>query len=324
MYVRITDLNQQSKILGFKESGYKINNSPGAVSPKPGSDKVKQQELVIPNKYGERLVGVLHDAESSEIVVLCHGFRSTKDDPSMVNLAVALQNEGISAFRFDFAGNGESEGSFQYGNYWREADDLRAVVQYFCGANHAVGAILGHSKGGSVVLLYASKYNDIRTFVNVSGRYDLKGGIEDRLGKDYMEKIMQDGFIDVKNKTGDVEYRVTEESLMDRLNTNMHDACLQIDMECSVLTIHGSSDKIIPLQDAHEFDKIIPNHKLHVVEGANHGYTNHQAELVSVVLDFVKASLKQDHPDLSEIKLKNECRINCVVTNMYALCDTSE
>lgn len=41
----------------------------------------------------------------------------------------------------------ESEGSFHYGNYWREADDLRAVVQYFCGANRAVGAILGHSKG---------------------------------------------------------------------------------------------------------------------------------------------------------------------------------
>lgn len=41
MYVRITDLNQQSKILGFKEFGYKINNSPGAVSPKPGSDKGK-------------------------------------------------------------------------------------------------------------------------------------------------------------------------------------------------------------------------------------------------------------------------------------------
>lgn len=52
------------------------------------------------------------------------------------------------------------------------------------------------------MLLYASKYHDIRTVVNVSGRYDLKGGIEDRLGKDYMEKIMQDGFIDVKNKTG--------------------------------------------------------------------------------------------------------------------------
>lgn len=31
---------------------------------------------------------------------------------------------------------------------------------------------------------------------------------------------------------GNVDYRVTEESLMDRLNTNMHDACLQIDKGC--------------------------------------------------------------------------------------------
>lgn len=41
----------------------------------------------------------------------------------------------------------ESEGSFEYGNYWRETEDLHAVVQYFCGANRVIGAILGHSKG---------------------------------------------------------------------------------------------------------------------------------------------------------------------------------
>jgi hypothetical protein len=37
--------------------------------------------------------------------------------------------------------------------------------------------------GGNVVLLYASKYQDIHTVVNVSGRYDLSKGIEERLGK---------------------------------------------------------------------------------------------------------------------------------------------
>lgn len=41
----------------------------------------------------------------------------------------------------------ESEGSFSYANYWREADDLRAVIQHFCGANRVISAILGHSKG---------------------------------------------------------------------------------------------------------------------------------------------------------------------------------
>lgn len=59
-----------------------------------------------------------------------------------------------------------------------------------------------------------------------------------------------------------------------------------------VLTVHGSVDEIIPMEDALEFDKIIPNHKLHIIEGANHSYTSHQAELMSVVLPFIKESLQ--------------------------------
>lgn len=54
-----------------------------------------------------------------------------------------------------------------------------------------------------------------------------------------------------------------------------------------MLTVHGSSDQIIPVADALEFDKIIPNHKLHIVEGADHSYTKHQAELAQAVLDFI-------------------------------------
>jgi hypothetical protein len=56
--------------------------------------------------------------------------------------------------------------------------------------------------GGDVVLLYASKYHDIKTVINLSGRYDLKEGIEERLGKDYLERIKKDGFIDVRTRTG--------------------------------------------------------------------------------------------------------------------------
>lgn len=39
---------------------------------------VQQQRVVIPNKHGEKLVGLLHETGSSEIVILCHGFRSSK------------------------------------------------------------------------------------------------------------------------------------------------------------------------------------------------------------------------------------------------------
>ncbi|XP_059633117.1 uncharacterized protein LOC132275931 isoform X2 [Cornus florida] len=275
---------------------------------------IQQQKIIISNNNSEKLVGILHETGSTEIVILCHGFRDSKENNTMVSLAVALENEGISAFRFDFAGNGESEGSFQFGNYWREAEDLHAVIQHFSGANRPISAILGHSKGGNVVLLYASKYHDVRTVVNVSGRYNLKEGVEDRLlCKDFIERIKKDGFIDVKNRSGEVDFRVTEESLMDRLNTNMHEACLKIDKGCSslvsiawlnrfsfshrdrawVLTVHGSADEVIPVKGALEFAKIIPNHKLHMVEGADHGYTSHQTESASVVIPFIKEGLQQ-------------------------------
>ncbi|CAA3017182.1 uncharacterized protein LOC111386412 isoform X1 [Olea europaea var. sylvestris] len=250
------------------------------------------QQLKVLNKHGEKLVGLLHETGSMEIVVLCHGFRSSKETSTISSLAVALENEGISAVRFDFAGNGESEGSFQYGNYHREVEDLRSVIEYFTGVKRTIIAILGHSKGGNVVLLYASKYHDIHAVVNVSGRYNLKRGIEERLGKDFLERIKKEGFIDVKKRTGEVNYRVTEESLMDRLNTNMHEACLSIDERCRVLTVHGSSDEIIPVEDALAFSKIIPNHRLHIIEGADHRYSSHEAELASVVLPFVKECLR--------------------------------
>ncbi|XP_039164723.1 uncharacterized protein LOC104430929 isoform X2 [Eucalyptus grandis] len=261
---------------------------------------VQQQRVVIPNKHGEKLVGLLHETGSSEMVILCHGFRSGKEKTTMVNLAAALEKEGISAFRFDFAGNGESEGTFEYGNYWREADDLRAVIEHFNGANRVTSAIVGHSKGGSVVLLYASKYNDIHIVVNVSGRYDLKGGIEERLGKDFMQRIKEDGFIDVENKSGTIIYHVTYEGLMDRLNTNMHEACLQIDKNCRVLTVHGSADEVVPVSDALEYAKIISNHKLQIIEGADHRYTSHQAELASIVSSFIKKALEEDREKSSQ------------------------
>ncbi|KAL0333770.1 UNVERIFIED_CONTAM: hypothetical protein Sangu_1533200 [Sesamum angustifolium] len=249
-------------------------------------------EKTIQNKRGEKLVGILHETGSANLVVLCHGFRSSKDDNIMVNLAAALETEGISVFRFDFSGNGESEGSFQFGNYISETEDLRSVVEYFRGINRLTVAILGHSKGGDVVLLYASRYHDTPAVINVSGRYDLKRGIEERLGNDFLERLKKDGHIDVKTRRGEGGYQVTEESMMERLNTNMHEACLSIDKRCRVLTVHGTADEVIPVEDAREFAKIIPNHKLQIVEGANHGYSSHQDELASAILPFVKECMQ--------------------------------
>ncbi|KMT17938.1 hypothetical protein BVRB_2g034590 isoform C [Beta vulgaris subsp. vulgaris] len=247
-----------------------------------------QIKLVIPNHHGENLVGILHDTSSKELVIVCHGIKSVKERIPMVSLAAAIGKIGISAFRFDFAGNGESEGSFRYGNYHREAEDLHAVVQHFRGIGRIITMIVGHSKGGNVVLLYAAKYHDVHRVINISGRFDLKKGSEGRLGKNFLERIENAGFIDVNSKSGKFQYRVTKESLMDRLSTDVPSACHLISEDCRVLTIHGSMDQIVPVKDALEFDEVIANHTLRIIDGADHEFTLHQNELVQVALDFIR------------------------------------
>ncbi|GJY72360.1 alpha/beta hydrolase fold protein [Tanacetum coccineum] len=216
---------------------------------------IEQQKIIIQNNCGEKLVDKLHETGSIEI-----------EYSMMVELAVALEKQGISAFRFDFSGNGlytkqllyikESEGTFEFGNYRKEVNDLHAVVRHFIATNRVISAILGHSKGGNVVVLYTSLHHDILVVVNVSGRYKMDRGIEERLGKDYLEREKKTALLTSNRK--------------------------------QVLTIHGSEDEIIPVEDGLEFSKIIPNHKLQIVEGADHCYNKHREELVSTVLAFIK------------------------------------
>jgi pimeloyl-ACP methyl ester carboxylesterase len=79
------------------------------------------------------------------------------------------------------------------------------------------------------------------------------------------------------------------------VSLSVHCLCLHYhNSACRVFTIHGSADEIIPVEDALEFAKIIPNHSLHIIEGANHSYTSHQTELAAVVLKLMKATLQQD------------------------------
>lgn len=55
---------------------------------------------------------------------------------------------------------------------------------------------------------------------------------------------------------GKIKYHVIEESLMDRLTTDVPAACRSIHKNCRVLTIHGSMDEMVLVGDALEFANI--------------------------------------------------------------------
>lgn len=255
----------------------------------------REAEESFKNTSGQKLAATLLDAKSPETVVLCHGYASTRNGFHLPKLAERLAQKGYSSLRFDFTGNGESEGHFRYGNYNSEAEDVRSAIQWLQGRGKTVKAILGHSKGGDTVLTYAGKYDDVPRVVNVSGRFFLgkDAGITPRFGEDIFDRLKQDKSIQVKDDTipGDNDsWTLTEEDMTERLNHDMGKISESI-KKSSVLTIHGGADKTIPFADAHEFDKHIANHKLHVIDGASHNYDKpeHAQQLIQLSVDFITA-----------------------------------
>ena len=73
----------------------------------------------------------------------------------------------------------------------------------------------------------------------------------------------------------------------ERLSTDMEAAARAV-RHSRVLTIHGSADDTIPVSDASEFARCIRNHTLHVVEGADHGFSEevHATEAVEQAVKF--------------------------------------
>ncbi|GIM14339.1 hypothetical protein Vretimale_17211 [Volvox reticuliferus] len=79
----------------------------------------------------------------------------------------------------------------------------------------------------------------------------------ERFGEDILLRLDQEG-------------AVAQESVDERMKLDMLAEATKI--QAHVLTLHGSSDSVIPVEDAHELAARIPHHTLCVVEGADHNF----------------------------------------------------
>lgn len=60
-----------------------------------------------------------------------------------------------------------------------------------------------------------------------------------------------------------------------------------------VLTVHGTADDDVALEEAYEIGKVIPDHQLKIVEGADHTYYARLDELAAAVVPFAKECFRQ-------------------------------
>ena len=193
----------------------------------------------IKNGHGERLDYSFHGGEGDRIVVIGHGVTGNKDRPALVALSEGLAEAGISALRFSFSGNGESEGAFTDSTITKEVADLGSVIDALDGYNVCY---VGHSMGGAVGVLSAAADERIQALVSLAGMVHTKAFAEREFG----DVTPDEGFMWDEPDCPLSQAYVDDMATIDSVAKNASKFAVPW------LLVHGTEDDIVPPEDSHD------------------------------------------------------------------------
>jgi fermentation-respiration switch protein FrsA (DUF1100 family) len=217
---------------------------------------------VIRNRAGERIDYTHHPGATIDgpIVVIGHGVTAHKDRPFLIALAEGLSRAGIAALRISFSGNGESEGRFADSNITKGVSDLASVLDAL---PHRVLAFAGHSMGGAVGAISASRDSRIQYLVSLSAIVHTRAFVQRAFGH------LTPGSGLMLDKPGCVLSQAYLDDLVS-INSVLH----RVD-EIGVpwLFVHGVRDALVPISDTRDiYAHVRGPKKLVVLDEADHVY----------------------------------------------------
>ncbi|KAG0177854.1 hypothetical protein DFQ28_005357 [Apophysomyces sp. BC1034] len=246
-------------------------------------------KISIENEHGEKLVGILEDksiadaAGPSRLAIICHGVLGHKDYLFHRLLAEKLP---FSSFRFDFRGNGESDGMAGYANMPQDAEDIGVVADYFKKQGYEIFAVIGHSRGAVAALKYATTCEiPLPHVVNISGRYKMNDNQIYKARPEIGQALDNQGYFDwsVKQRDRIVQIQVTRKDV-EAFTSWDNSYVSQMPKATCVLTCHGINDTIVPPYNAAMYSNQIPNHTLELIPDADHMFKGKFEELVDTVV----------------------------------------
>ncbi|KAI0265547.1 ectomycorrhiza-regulated esterase [Gloeopeniophorella convolvens] len=265
------------------------------------STKLSIQHLAVPDVS---LVGILEQLEPAapsrgrKIALILHGTMGHKDYLFQKGLAAKLP---IDSFRFDFRGSHESGGKWRYDGFADDVEDIRTVVANLTQEyGYVVDLLVGHSRGSIAAMRWlctSEEGKHVSGFVNVSGRYKM-----DRVLHGRPFHVNEHGYYDWKTTVARKEYviRLTDDDLHRFASWDTSVVSKSFPPNVHVLTIHGMADKLVPPYDGVTYARIFGartpgTHNLHLVEHADHNFSEHRDEVIDTILEWWA---KREHGDV--------------------------
>jgi putative redox protein len=132
---------------------------------------MSRQKVEFINAKGQWLAGALElpdNAAPKAYALFAHCFTCGKDVVAATRIARTLAEQGIAVLRFDFTGLGGSDGDFANSSFSGNVSDLEAAAAFLAEQYQAPALLIGHSLGGTAVLVAARRLDSVQAVVTIA------------------------------------------------------------------------------------------------------------------------------------------------------------
>jgi uncharacterized OsmC-like protein/alpha/beta superfamily hydrolase len=261
---------------------------------------VGRQTVNFPNAAGEQLAGILEAPDGRRpraCALFAHCFTCTKNIRAAASISAALVEHGIAVLRFDFTGLGESEGEFGGSGFSGNVDDLVAAADYLASHFEAPALLVGHSLGGTAVLMAAPRIPSATAVVTL-GAPSHASHVQQHFAES-VDEIRERGSATVN--IGGRPFQLRRE-FIDDLDTQPVEPRLR-DLDKALLVMHSPVDTIVGIDNASEIFSAAMHPKSFVsLNNADHllGQAADSAYAASVIASWAERYLPEETRQTTE------------------------
>ena len=252
---------------------------------------MNQETLHFKNHDDELLAATLHlpDVPNEAGVVLGHCFTCSRHTRILRAAGAALAKQGVMALRFDFSGNGQSQGLFAESTFSKQIREMEAAITVLKDRGATRIGLTGHSMGASVSVLAGAANENVKAVCAIAGR--LTGQEPERfLTAEQQTEFSQQGETTFISRGR--ELRLTRSFVDDVKSFDLPLVLKKYPLP--LLVIHGDEDEIIPVKTAHAAKKFNPHQiRLEVISGADHMFSQaaHKESAVTKITQWFQEKL---------------------------------
>lgn len=227
------------------------------------------RNIAFTNANNEKIIGILKEKNPSEtLIVVCHGFKSSKKHPANGSITDKLYAMGHATFSFDFSPSAQGI------NIAQQVSDIQDTVAFFKKYKHII--LLAGSFGALSAAIVVTQRPNIKGLITINGFFG-----SGKLGKKQRRLVFLFRLMALFRPQVKTAWKFLKENYQPEKVT------------CPTLVIHAKYDKEVLIAQSQDFFKRVTGKKaFHVLENADHHLTreSYRQEIAVTIDHWLKST----------------------------------